>query len=414
MTAAAAPDGASPSSFNWSAKALALAGGSTVSFALSAVSPVLPKIEAALAHGPEDALLVKMLVGVVGIGLLIGAPLTGFLCNRVGLRVIFAVNFLAITIAGLLGLIIDDLHVLIVARFVTGLAAAGAITASTIVINTRLAPADRATWMGFYLAVAMFSGIIMRPLTGLVGEYDWHWVFVIYLAGAPFVLIALLWFKDLPLAADTTRTTGKGDPIYRWFPFRFLLVGLSAGAITYLPAIYVPFLLRDMGISSPFMISLVLMGDAITAGIAAVLFGRLRRRVSERMAFVLTFGAAVIGLVITALAPDYVTVMVGMAIFGIALAWFFPNLLVAISERVTPEQQGRAAGLIKASHYGANPISIMVAQPIAALYGAEGVIIAGALLSLLIVAIYVYHMIARTPLNHGVAVPGMAGSRTVG
>src|ERR1700757_4521408 len=105
--------------------------------------------------------------------------------------------------------------------------------------------------MGFYLAVASFAGIVMRPLTGWVGEYDWHWVFIIYLAGAPFALIALLWFEDVPLASDANSATGPSDSIFRWFPFRFLLVGLCAGAITYVPSIYVAFLLRDMGIVSP-------------------------------------------------------------------------------------------------------------------------------------------------------------------
>lgn len=383
---------------SWAAKALVLAGGCAVTFAMSAVSPVLPRIEADLAHSPQQAMLVKQLVGVVGIALVMGAPLTGYLSDRIGLRPIYVANFLLITVAGTIGMFIDNLYILIGARFLTGLAAGGAITASVILINTRLPTSMRPTWMGAYVSVAMFIGIVLRPVTGLLGEHDWHWVFVIFLAGAPFALIAAVWFKDVPPAPGPAPATAgiaaRSESMLRWFPLRFLPVGLAAGIITYMPSIYTPFLVRDMGITSPTMISLVLMGDAITAGVVAMLYGRARRYLSEAAAFSVTFAVATLGLALTALAPNYIVVMIAMAVFGIAVAWMFPNLLVAVGERVAHDQQGRAAGLVKASHYLAAPLGVLLAEPIDAAYGAKGVMMAGALLSAVLFAIFATAMIA--------------------
>ena len=68
----------------WGVKAIILAGGPAISLSTSLIQAVLPSIEADLAHGPDDAFLVKMLVGVNTFAMAIGAALTGFLVDRFG------------------------------------------------------------------------------------------------------------------------------------------------------------------------------------------------------------------------------------------------------------------------------------------------------------------------------------------
>ncbi len=391
--------GESEPTFGWSAKVLVLGGATAISFAMSVAGPVLPKIEKALAHTAEDATLVKMLIGIVSVAVMIGAPLNGFLCDRIGLKPIFFGNYLLFTVAGSTGLFIDDLHILVFTRFLLGLGAAGAITASIIMINTRLPTDQRPGWMGASISVAMHSGIVMRPLSGLLGEHDWHWVFSLYLLGAPFV-VASLWFKDVrPVTAAPSADAAPAPSLLKWFPYRFILVALTLGTLTYLPTIYVPFQLRDMGIDSPTKISFVLMGDTLTAAAAAILYGRARRYLSERGAFTFSFTAATIGLLVTALAPNYEMVMVGMAIFGIAVAWFMPNMLIALGTRVRPEQQGRAAGLVKAANYLAPPLCILFAEPIARRYGSASAVMIAAFIAFLSLAAVIVHMFVRRPAH---------------
>lgn len=101
---------ADPPHISWEIKAIILAGGPAVAMAVTGVSIALPGIEAELAQSSADRFLIKMLIGVVGAAMVVGAPLTGFLMDRVGLRrVVFLIYFVYV-VAGTAGLYLEDLH----------------------------------------------------------------------------------------------------------------------------------------------------------------------------------------------------------------------------------------------------------------------------------------------------------------
>ena len=63
---------------------VALSSGIPATMCFTIIVPILPKMEAALAHGPDDAFLVKMTVAINGLAMVIGAPLAGYLTDRMG------------------------------------------------------------------------------------------------------------------------------------------------------------------------------------------------------------------------------------------------------------------------------------------------------------------------------------------
>lgn len=364
-------------------KIVILAGGPAISLATSLIQPVLPSITADLAHGPGDAFLVKMLVGVMGVAMVIGASLTGFLADRFGLKRVMAANYALYALAGTGGVYLNDLTLLIASRFLLGIAAAGAVTGSIIIINARMTLAQRPSWLGYYNGVAQISSVALNPVSGLLGEFDWHWSFAIYGLAAPFALLAAAALPDTPLAAPrAVAERAPSSPLLRWFPFRFAVLGVVLGTITYIPAVYLPFLLTGMGMTSPALISLVLTGDIVAGSIASLFYGRIRRVLSVRSAFVVSVGFAGFGLLVAGLAQSYVVVIVGSVFFGIGVAWFLPNLMTFTADAVAPEQQGRATGLVKGANYLGSPTAVFLTEPIARTQGAAGAILTASLLSL--------------------------------
>lgn len=366
----------------WGVKAVILAGGPAISLATSLIQAVLPSIEADLARGPDDAFLVKMLVGVNTLAMAIGAALTGFLVDRYGLKRVLTVNYAVYALAGTAPFYLTDLWLLLVSRFFLGLAAAGAVTGSIIIINARMFGDRRAAWLGYYNAVAQFGSVILNPIGGKLAEISWHWSFVLYGFAIPFVAIAAL-----SLDSTARRTMHSGEPwldrakaavrdFSGWFPFRFLLLGLCLGGIVYIPAVYLSYLLHNLGMTSPFLISLVLTGDIVAGTLAAALYGTARRYLSEYQAFSVSVACAGLGLLVAALAPNVLLVILGSVVFGIGVAWFQPNLMFVIAGRVTPEQQGRAAGLVKSSVYLGAPVAVTLVEPVARSFGAPGAILA--------------------------------------
>lgn len=366
-------------------KLIILAGGPCISLATSLIQPILPKIQADLAHGPEDAFMVKMLIGVMGLAMVIGAALTGFLVDRFGLRRVVTTNYAIYAFAGTAGVYLNDLQLLLISRFFLGIAASGAVTGSIIIINALVVPQRRATWLGYYNGVAQISSVLFNPLSGFLGELNWHWSFAIYGIAAPFAALALAALQGRrPPRLESTKASF--EPLLRWFPFNFAVIGIALGVIIYIPAVYLPFLLASLGMTSPQLISLVLTGDIIAGSIAALLFGRARRTMSETGAFKLAVAMAGLGLLIAGLAPNYVVVIIGSIFFGVGVAWFLPTLMLGTAQRVAPDRQGRAAGLVKSANYLGSPIAVFLAEPIARSFGPSGAILAAAGLSLALLA----------------------------
>ncbi len=384
------------SDFTLGVKTLIVMGGPAVGLAIGGMAVVMPKIEAALAHDDWDKFLVKMMgVGAVGAAMVIGAPLTGFLADRLGLRRVLFLNYLLFTLAGSAGLYLTNLEVLVAARFLLGIAGSGAVTASIIVINKVLPPGQRAQWMGAYIAMNYVAGLALTPAAGYLAEINWHLPFGLYLFGAPLAWLAL---RSFPAEARAVKSEAEvkadAEPLWSWFPFRFALLGLVMGAIVYLPIIYMPFLLRDMGFG-PKMASLVILGDTITGMVTAILFGRARRRISAHTAFIFAFATTAIGGIVTGTAHGYAQVFIGMAIMGFGIGWFMPNLMLLLSERVLDYRQGRAAGLVKSANYLSTPICIFATERLAQLYGPRIPILIGGVLAFGLLLLVIGQMLAR-------------------
>lgn len=378
----------------WGERIIMLAGGLPPALALMALSSVLPKIDAALAHGPQDSFLVKQLIGAVGLAMVVGAPLAGFLANRFSPRAILLPALLVYIVAGTTGLYLNELHLLLIARLCVGVTAAAIQIISMTLINTRLNENDRARWMGLHIATAMLGTILVHPIVGLLGEWGWRWPFAIYAAGLlllPAVLCApSLTRNDVvtPSAAAVARN-GIAE-LLSWFPWRYLLLAMTMGSIAYLPIVYTPYLLRNIGVTSSTVIAMILTADSLAGAGMAMFYGRARRRLSHLSVFIVSFASAGAGALIAQASTTIVGVAVGLIVFGFGIGWFVPNLMTALATQVTPQRQGSAVGLVKAAHFLSAPLAITLAEPIGRQYGPAGVLLvvaAIALFALLIVAV---------------------------
>ena len=392
MTSDTAAATASPHTLEWSTKAIMLCGGLMVALALGGINSVLPQIEADLARGPQDSLLIKQLVGIVGLSMVIGAPLAGFLVDRLGARRVVITAAFLYALAGTAGLYLSSLPALIASRLLLGVAAVAITTTSMIMINTRLTGVERAKWMGMHVGVAMIGSIVVNPFAGYLGEFGWRWPFALYGIGLPFALLGF--GLNRQVVQRSSAPVQQGPSLLTWFPMRYALLALVIGSITYLPMVYLPFLMRQMGVTSPTIISLVLTGDVALGAGVALLYGRSRRYLSTYAAFAFSFSCAGTGMVIVAFATSIAGAVMGMMVFGVGLGWFVPNLMTAVAQQVQVEQQGRAVGLVKGAHHLAAPLCIVVVEPLARQLGPAGAMMAAAALAFGLVILMSYKIVA--------------------
>lgn len=368
------------SSLGWGERIIMLGGGLPPALALIALSSVLPKIDAALAHSPQDSFLVKQLIGSVGLAMVVGAPLAGFLATRISLRNILLPALLIYIIAGTAGLYLNELHVLLASRLFVGLSAAAIQIMAMTLINTRLSGHDRDRWMGLHVGTTMLTTILVHPIVGGLGELGWRWPFWIYLAGlllVPAVLHAKSLESSKPLEPSRAAATQPQAWLaqFAWIPWRYLLLAMILGSITYLPMVYAPYLLRGIGVTSTTVIAMVLTADALAGACMAMSFGRARRYLSHSGAFIASFACTGAGAFIAQSSTTLVGVIVGLMVFGLGIGWCVPNLMTSLASKVAPQRQSSALGLVKAAHFLSAPVAITLAEPISRLYGPTGVML---------------------------------------
>lgn len=368
--------------FDLGTKVVVLSGGLMASLALMAIASVLPQIDHALARVPADHLLVKQLVGAVALAMVLGAATVGFLIDKVGIKRVLIAAALLYVVAGTAGLYLADLRSLLISRLFVGVSAAAIQVACITLINTRLEGAARARWMGLHVSLAMLTAIFAHPIAGALGEVSWRLPFGLYALG--FILIpAALSRPAVALPPPAGGEHNLAQPkLLSWFPLRYLLLAFAIGALALMPSVQVPFLLRERGLTSPSAIAWVLTADSLVGAIMAMLYGRARTRISAHAAFGVSFTAAAIGLCVAGLANSVAAVIAGLLIYGLGIGWFVPNLMTALSARVAPAHQGRAAGMVKAAHFLSAPVAVALVEPLARSYGAAGTLFAASALAL--------------------------------
>lgn len=378
---------------DWPTRIAMVAGGLMVTLALIGVSIVLPQIDKALAHDTTEHLLVKLLAAIVGFTMVIGAPLTGFLIDRVGPRPIMMVSAILYAIAGTAGLYVNDLMTLFASRLVVGLTASAMATTGMALINTHLVGQQRARWMGAHVSVALIGSLILQPTIGRLGEIGWRAPFALYAISLVLVFIAARLQDVKPQSVTSARPAA--DRLMQWFPFRFMGLAFIVGTVSFLPAVYLPFVIRDAGVSSPQIISYVTLADSVLAAVMSTQFGRSQRYLSPHAALMICFICTGTGMCIAAATHSLMFIVCGTLIYGCGLGWMVPAMMTAAAKHMTAEQQGRATGLIKSTHYLAMPMGVLLVERITRAVGSHGALWSVSVLSLVGVATFAARIASR-------------------
>ncbi|ABS03786.1 MFS transporter [Kineococcus radiotolerans] len=105
--------------------------------------------------------------------------LGGSLGDRLGRRRVFIVGTMLFCVASTVCALAPDLSVLIAARAVQGVGAALVVPGSLAMLESMLAPGDRARGIGLWSALGGIAGAVGPVLGGVLVEVSWRWVFIL-------------------------------------------------------------------------------------------------------------------------------------------------------------------------------------------------------------------------------------------
>lgn len=333
------------------------------------MTPILQKMQMSLATGPNDAMLVRVALTVVGASMMIGSPLAGWVVDRIGVRRLTIASVFLWVGLGCLNYAIDDLHVLIASRFVEGLTATAAFVAGTTLLGKVTDDRARAQLIGFAFMIAAASGIITLLLAGVLGDINWRYAFFLHLLYLPILPFAFMLSENKIAAREAG---GSIRELWQHFPVGLCVISFMAGGVSYAVSAYMPFRYHEIGVEKSTLVGVAMTAVTITTAFASATLGLTRRWFGARTSFQVSFGFAAVGGFLSAVLPGFWLTMAGQLVMGMGIGGMLPNIF-SVASAAPLAYRGRITGAMKGAYCCAGLVMTVLLEPVMRLGGASAV-----------------------------------------
>jgi MFS family permease len=327
---------------------LALAG-TFLGTVFAIVSPVLPLIAQHYGGGREGAFVAEWVLTMPSIGLFVGGPVSGWLVERFGARAVLLTCFLVFGAAGLAGLMIENSNLLLAARFVAGLSAAGQVTAATAVAGDRFVGERRGFVLGFQVALAAILGILMTLVAGALAQhFGWRAPFALYGLSVLTALLAAFCVERLPERPSVVTLVGSTG-LLPLLPLFF--AAMVTMIVAFISTNEIPMLLSEQGASDPTLQSYIQAGNTLTTILGALLYSRMRPEFGSVRTSAVGGGVQAAALLVLALSPSVQMTVLSSLMLGVGNGMLYPGFSHAILDRAPGAARGRAIGLLTSTQF---------------------------------------------------------------
>jgi predicted MFS family arabinose efflux permease len=350
---------------------------------LTVTAPLLAAMATDLVQPGTSPYLIKLVTGIVAPALIVGAPLGGWLADRVDRRPLLAIFGTLFIVSATAPAFLDNVGWIVVSRFFAGACSGALSTIGMTMVGYYYDQERRPGVIGILAFLTLTGSILTLPIAGAVASTGWRNAFFIFLAMVPLVLLALL--RPLPAPAreakpDTASPrAGRGWPR---IPIALLVIAMANGLALNLAGIFYSFYFSELGVRHVGTISLLLMYQAVIGGVATLLFGRAHKRLSSRTIFVVCMACTALGLGTQGLTSDWRVAGASLTLTGLSMGWLVANISTTTIALVDEHQRGAALGIVRALSALATLLGI--SQPLQTALGIKGIFLAVAALCALV------------------------------
>ncbi|MBY8821020.1 MFS transporter [Sphingomonas colocasiae] len=335
---------------HWSTEALLLGSGMFAPLAMSALSPVLPKIQQAFGGTTDAAFMTKATVMVVGIAMIIASPLSGALVRKLGARRLLAGCYTLFLVAGVAGMMLPTLPGIVATRLFVGAAAAVIVALAISLIGTLYEGRARERRIGAIHGLGAALLAMLVPTSGLLGDLGgWRMAFLVHLVALPFLILTLI-SPDLATIQKDPQHGARASSSIRPV-LGIALVAILAGSITFSIPVFEPFRLVEIGVRSSAVAGAmfsITVGFSVASSLA---FGELRRFAPNAILFLLAFGFWACGLTVVGFATTIQGVASGMVLIGLGGGLVGPTIFSLVASLSSDADRARNTGLVKGVYY---------------------------------------------------------------
>ncbi|MEW5857944.1 MAG: MFS transporter [Cyanobacteriota bacterium] len=346
------------------------------------IAPSLPAMRAYFSGVENVEYWVKLVLTVPALFIVIGAPISGLIVDRLGRKSLLVASTILYGFAGSSGFLLNSIGHILMGRALLGLAVAGVMTSVTTLIADYYMGQARANFMGLQAAFMAFGGVLFLSGGGFLADLNWRLPFLIYLFSfiiLPFIIVLLyeprrtnVGIGNVGIGTVQESDGFASDSVLRInappVPIKLLTliygVAVFMQVIFYLIPVQLPFYLQNLTKASATQSGLAIAFATLFSAFASMLYGRIKARLHFVSILALAFALMGFGYSIIGLGNSYEQVLIGLAVAGIGLGFLMPNLTVWLSAESPEALRGRLLGGLTTFFFLGQFLSPIVSQPV--------------------------------------------------
>ena len=355
--------------------------GSLVVLSTAVIAPALPAIESHFRNDPRESYLVPLLVTAPALVIAITAPLTGYVLDRFGRHQVVLAALVGFVLFGTAGAVGNSLDWLLWTRAGLGLSVAFLMTGFTTLVGDLFSPDARAALLGRQIGLNAIVALLMTVAGGVLAEWHWRGMFLIYLAAAPLVVMFIRFVPretfrhpsdaDAGVPAERARVNRSGIAAIYALAMLCMLFAMLAPTRT-------PFLIQNRYGASASLIALAMAVFTLGMLPASAAFARLRPLLSPWLLFAFGFFSMAAGFALQTIAPALAVLALGMGVAGFGFGLVMPNLSATLLSAAPEHLRGRLSGGLASAIFLGQFLSPVFSQPLVQRFGIATSFVIGA------------------------------------
>lgn len=361
------------------------------------VAPALPLMAEVFADVPHSEFLSKLILTIPALFIALSGPFIGSLIDKFGRLKILMVSVGIYTIAGFSGFLLDDIYLILVGRALLGISVGGIMTTAVTLAGDYFEGKARQQFLGWQSGAMALGGTVFIGLGGILADISWRAPFLIYLSALGTLPLIILFLFEPENATEEQEggTASASPPPTKYRPdFRVMLVIATVFLVMvlfYLVPTQLPFYLKTLGVEKNALAGLAILCITTTSGIVSLFYSRIGKWIKPAWTYVIGFvflGLTYVGI---SQATEYYQVLVMLFVAGIGGGLFMPTSNAWLLHLAPKAFRGRVMGLNTLFLFLGQFLSPILAQPLAAESGLDGVYLFAGLLMLLAALAWVFY-----------------------
>jgi MFS family permease len=323
---------------------MAIAVGALGTLGFSVTAPLLPDLADALGVSRASIGMVQAAVSVPGVLLSI---LIGYFADRFGRRRVILTSLLIFATFGVAGFWARAFWPLVASRLIQGAGTSGILGLGIVLVGDLFEGPARTRAMGYNLGGVTVVNMLGPIVSGILGQGGVFRPFLIFAVGYPLAL----WATRMPIeprrgvdsplshAGDAAASLRRGGHMVDYAGILIATVGVTV-VMHGLGFTTVPLFLDGVFDIAASGRGLVIAFFQLGVVIAAVQIGRLRARHGGSRLVATAFASMALGMTVTALAPAWWVVPIGLAVAGLGFGLFVPQAQEKVATLNQPLYRG--------------------------------------------------------------------------